>query len=76
MIIPDKEMNILLLLLLQLIDIMFVFNIIRMNQDEVSKFTLDNRLGGDSEFIHRKAIYRCVHHILIQHTDAGCVSSD
>ena len=34
---------------------------IRMNPDEIAKFTLDNKLGGDSEFIHRKAIYRYVH---------------
>ena len=32
-----------------------------MNPDELAKFTLDNKLGGDSEFIHRKAIYRYVH---------------
>lgn len=30
----------------------------RMGQDELNSFTLDDRLGGYSEVIHRKAIHR------------------
>ena len=30
----------------------------RMNSDEQQKFRLDNSLGGTSDIIHKKAIYR------------------
>ena len=30
----------------------------RMNTEEAAKFRLDNTLGGSSEFVARRAIYR------------------
>ena len=47
----------------------------RMSPEELANFSLTDTLGGFSETIHRKAIYRYIHYIVINYNDSNVYKS-